>query len=373
MKFDCLVIGAGISGCTSARLLAEAGKKVLVLEKNKYVAGNCHDYLSDAGVTVHTHGPHIFHTNFREVWDFLSRFTEFRHFQHKVLSYVHGTTVPFPINCDTLNAVFNENICTEDVQDFLKKETEKSTFKTPAENFRDAVVCQVGERLYELFFKNYTIKQWGRDPEELSADVAARIPVRSNRDCRYFADHYQGIPTGGYTKLMERMLDHDNISVMTGCDYFSIRKNLSSIFNEKKGITVYTGALDKYFDFAHGNLEYRSVDIRFRTEDKEFYQEAAVVNYPNDYDFTRITEFKHMTGEKSDKTVICMEYPKQQGHPYYVVMTKENMEKREKYMAEVKALEGTGRFVFTGRLAEYKYYNMDQAVKAAMDKIRGIL
>ena len=203
--------------------------------------------------------------------------------------------------------------------------------------------------------------------------MAARIPVRSNRDNRYFADKYQGMPIGGYTKMAEKMLDHPDITLMTGCDYFQIKEDLSSLFDPENGITVYTGALDQFFEYKYGNLEYRSVDIQFKTIDKEFYQEAPVVNYPNDYDFTRITEFKHMTGEKSDKTVICMEYPKQKGHPYYVVMTKENMEKRAKYMEEVKALEATGKFIFTGRLAEYKYYNMDQAVKSAMDKIRGIL
>ena len=373
MKYDCLVIGAGLSGCTAARLLAESGKKVLVLEKGRDIAGNCHDYLSEAGVTVHTHGPHIFHTIYKEVWDFLSRFTQFRLFQHRVLSYVHGMTVPFPINRDTLNAVFGESITTQDVQEFLHQEVKNSDFNTPAENFQDAVVCQVGQRLYELFFKNYTIKQWGRDPKELSAAVAARIPVRSNRDNRYFADKYQGIPIGGYTKMAQAMLDHLDITLMTGCDYFQIKENLSSLFDAENGITVYTGALDQFFEYKFGNLEYRSLDIKLKTVDKEFYQEAPVVNYPNDYDFTRITEFKHMTGEKSDKTVICMEYPKQEGHPYYVVMTKENMEKRTKYMEEVEKLEKTGRFIFTGRLAEYKYYNMDQAVKSAMDKIRGIL
>ena len=173
--------------------------------------------------------------------------------------------------------------------------------------------------------------------------------------------------------MAEKMLDHPDITLMTGCDYFQLKDSLGSLFDAEKGITIYTGALDQFFEYKYGNLEYRSLDIRFKTIDKEFYQETPVVNYPNDYDFTRITEFKHLTGEKSDKTVICMEYPKQKGHPYYVVMTKENMEKRTKYMEEVKELEKTGRFIFTGRLAEYKYYNMDQAVKSAMDKIKGIL
>jgi UDP-galactopyranose mutase len=371
MKFDCLVVGAGLSGCTTARKLAESGKKVLVLEKHKHLAGHCHDFLSSAGITVHTYGPHIFHTNIKEVWTYLNQFTDFRFFQHRVLSYAEGMEIPFPINRDTINQVFGENITTEQVKYFLEKEVNNSSFNHPPKNFRDAVVSQVGERLYDMFFKNYTIKQWGRDPEELSADVANRIPVRSNRDNRYFADQYQGIPVGGYTAMVEKMLDHENISVMSGVDYFEIRENLKTLFDESEGLTIYTGELDQFFDYKFGKLEYRSLDIEFRTLDKEWYQKAAVVNYPNDYDFTRITEFKHMTGENSDKTVICHEYPKKSGEPYYVVMTDDNMEKREKYVAEIEKLEKSGNFIFTGRLAEYKYYNMDQAVFAAMNKLKG--
>ncbi len=286
MEFDCLVAGAGLSGSTAARLLAESGKKVLVLEKHKHLAGHCHDFLSSAGITVHTYGPHIFHTNIKEVWDFLKQYTEFRFFQHRVLGYAEGMEVPFPINRDTINQVFGENITTGEVRKFLDREVSCSTYNHPPRNFRDAVVSQVGERLYNLFFKNYTIKQWERDPEELSADVANRIPVRSNRDNRYFADQYQGIPVGGYTEMVKNMLDHENISVMSNVDYFEIRKNISSIFDEEKGLTVYTGELDRFFDYRYGELEYRSLDIEFRTLDTEWYQNAAVVNYPNDYDFT---------------------------------------------------------------------------------------
>ena len=370
MEFDCLVAGAGLSGSTAARTLAESGKKVLVLEKHKHLAGHCHDFLSSAGITVHTYGPHIFHTNIKEVWDYLKQFTDFRFFQHRVLGYAEGMEVPFPINRDTINQVFGENITTEQVKGFLDNEVAGSSFNNPPKNFRDAVVSQVGERLYHLFFKNYTIKQWERDPEELSADVANRIPVRSNRDNRYFSDQYQGIPVDGYTGMVKNMLDHENISVMSGVDYFEIRKNLNSLFDEKKGLTVYTGELDRFFDFKYGKLEYRSLDIEFRTLDTEWYQKAAVINYPNDYDFTRITEFKHMTGESSDKTVICYEYPKKSGEPYYVVMTEDNMDKRKMYVEEIEKLENTGNFIFTGRLAEYKYYNMDQAVFASLNKIR---
>jgi len=375
MKFDCLVVGAGISGATCARVLAEAGKKILVLEKQKNSAGNCHDYLSKEGITIHTHGPHIFHTNNKKVWDFLNRFTEFRFFQHRVLSFADGLLIPFPINADTINMVYNTSISTEDVLSFLEKEVSKSLFANPPQNFRDAVVSQVGERLYNLFFKNYTIKQWDRQPEELSAEIAKRIPVRTNRDGRYFSDQYQGIPSAGYTKMVDNMLDHENISIMFGADYFKLGDLIPSFLDEEKRLTVYTGELDKFFDYEYGELEYRSLNIEFKTIEQQWYQSVAVVNYPNDYDFTRITEFKHMTGEclDSNKTVICMEYPREKGIPYYVVITESNTKKREEYMADVKALEKKGKHIFTGRLAEYKYYNMDQAILAAMEKTENYL
>jgi UDP-galactopyranose mutase len=197
--------------------------------------------------------------------------------------------------------------------------------------------------------------------------------VRSNRDGRYFSNKYQGIPEGGYTKMIANMLDHENISIMTGADYFDLKDVGSALLDTENGITVYTGELDRFFDYKYGELEYRSVDIEFKTIDKEFYQDVAVVNYPNDYDFTRISEFKHMTGEKSDKTVICREYPRQKGKPYYVVLTEENIKKRDKYLDDVKALAQSGKFMFAGRLAEYKYYDMDQAILSVMEKCENYL
>ncbi|ODN29838.1 UDP-galactopyranose mutase [Fervidobacterium thailandense] len=361
--FDAIVVGAGLSGSTAARILAEAGYKVLVIERQKHVAGHCHDYKDNNGITVHTYGPHIFHTNNRKVWEFVCRFTEFYFYQHRVLSYVEGRFVPFPINRDTLVEIFGINIATYEVEEFLEKEVKKSKFNVPPRNFRDVVVSQVGERLYELFFKNYTKKQWGREPEELAPDVARRIPVRTNRDGRYFSDKYQGIPAEGYTKMVEKILNHPNIVLMLGIDYFEVR----DLFKPK--LTVYTGELDKFFDYVYGKLEYRSLKLELRTLEQEFYQPVSVVNYPNDYDWTRVTEYKHFLNEKSERTTICYEYPIEEGEPFYVVMTQDNLVKREKYLKEVEKLEKTGEFLFIGRLAEYKYYNMDQAIEAALEKI----
>lgn len=364
MNYDAIIVGTGLSGSTTARILAEAGYKVLVIEKHKHIAGHCHDYKDTNGITIHTYGPHIFHTNNKKVWDFVNQFTDFHYYQHRVLSYVEGKLIPFPINRDTLVEVFGINIATYEVEEFLEKEVKKSKFNTPPKNFRDVVVSQVGERLYELFFKNYTIKQWERDPEELAPDVAKRIPIRTNRDDRYFSDKYQGIPKEGYTKMVERMLDHPNISLMLGVDYFEVR----DLFKPK--LTVYTGELDRFFDYVYGELEYRSLRLELKTIEQEYYQPMAVVNYPNDYDWTRITEYKHFLNEKSEKTTVCYEYPLSKGEPYYIVMTQENMERREKYMKEVEKLEKSGEYLFIGRLAEYKYYNMDQVIEAAMEKIK---
>lgn len=366
MYFDVVVIGAGLAGSVSARDLAEKGKKVLVVEQHKHIGGHCHDFKNDEGITIHTYGPHIFHTIHKDVWDYVNRFTEFRYFQHRVLSYANGQLIPFPINRDTINKVYGSSITTNDVKDFLAAEVEKSKFNNPPKNFRDAVVSQVGETLYEMFFKNYTIKQWERDPEELSAEVARRIPVRENRDDRYFADQYQGIPIPGYTSMVEQILNHENISLMLGVDYFKVQDDF------KADLTIYTGELDRFFDYKYGKLEYRSLDLVFKTLDKEWYQDVSVVNYPNDYDWTRITEYKHLTGEKSSKTTVSFEYPKATGEPFYIVMTKENMEAREKYMKEVEALEQKKSHIFIGRLAEYKYYNMDQVIKSTLEKIRPV-
>lgn len=363
MNYDAIIAGAGLAGSVAARTLADAGRRVLVVEQHRHIGGHCHDYRNDAGITVHTYGPHIFHTTDKAVWNYVNQFTGFHYLQHRVLSYAGGRLVPFPINRDTINEVFGVQIATGGVIDFLAAEVARSTYNTPVRNFRDAVVSQVGERMYELFFRNYTLKQWGRDPETLSAEIAKRIPVRSNRDDRYFSDQYQGVPLHGYTRMVENILDHPGISVMLGTDFFDVRSSFDA------GLTVFTGELDRYFDHKYGDLSYRSLDLVFETLDQERFQDVPVVNYPNDYDWTRITEFKHLSGEVSPKTTICYEFPKEKGEPYYIVMDDDNMAKRERYWKDAAALEAQGHTLFIGRLAEYVYYNMDQVIATAMRKV----
>lgn len=366
MKFDIVIVGAGLAGATSARVLAEKGKRVLVVEKHRHVAGHCHDYRNEHGITIHTYGPHIFHTTNKKVWDFMQKYTDFHLFQHRVLSYAEGRLVPFPINQDTIREVFGIQGGTVDVAAFLRDQVRQSTFNDPPRNFRDAVVSQVGERFYELFFENYSRKQWERDPELLSAEIAKRIPVRTNRDDRYFSDPYQGIPARGYTAMVENLLDHPGISVLLGADWFEIRAGLEA------NLVIYTGELDRFFDYRHGKLEYRSLRLENRTFDVEHYQKSPVVNYPNDYAWTRTTEYKYFLDEKSDRSTVCFEYPASEGEPFYIVMTEENMKKRELYMNEVARLEAAGTHLFLGRLAEYKYYNMDQVIAATMARVESL-
>jgi len=357
--YGILVAGSGLSGVTCARILAEKGYKVLVVEKMKQVGGQIYDYKNEAGITIHRYGPHIFHTKQKHVWDFVNRFSSFSGYQHRVLSFADGDFVPFPINRDTINQVFGLNLSNSEIPAFLKEEVQKSTFNQADQSFRDAVVSQVGERLYQLFFEKYTRKQWNCEPETLSAEIAGRIPVRDTGDSRYFTDKYQGMPVHGYSAMIEKMLSHENINVLSGCDYFDIKDYFDT------ELTVYTGKLDEFFNYKHGKLDYRSVEIDFQTFDKESFQPAPVVNYPNDYDYTRITEFKKMTGDSSSKTTVCYEYPSEKGLPFYPVINAANLAIKAKYQEEKTQLEESRKFLFVGRLAEYKYYNMDAAIYSA--------
>ena len=363
VQYDVLTVGAGLSGAVAARRFAESGKKILIIDNKEHPAGHCFDFKNEHGISVHKYGPHIFHTKEKLVWDYVNRFSEFEYYQHRVLSFAEGNYYPFPINCDTINRIFNLDLSVNEVGEFLREEAASSKYDRPPKNFRDAVVSQVGDRLYELFFRNYTRKQWERDPRELAADVAKRIPVRENRDGRYFSDQYQGIPKKGYTQLVRNILDHENIKLELMTDYFDVKDKI------KADITVYTGKLDRYFDYRFGELEYRSLKLDFKTFDMERYQPAAVVNYPNDYDWTRIAEFKYFLNETSDKTTVLFEYPSKEGDPYYVVLSEDNIAMRQKYWTLAEAEENEQNVFFLGRLAEYRYLNMDQVVLNSLKRI----
>jgi len=355
-KYDFLIVGAGFSGGVIAeRLASQLNKKVLLVEKRDHIGGNAYDYYNEDGILVHKYGPHIFHTNYDDVWVYLSQFTEWNGYQHKVLAFVDGKNVPLPINLDTVNILLNKKFTEDEVRDYFESVRLKIT---DINNSRDVIVSQVGELFYEKFFKNYTYKQWGVYPEILSPEVTKRIPVRYNTDDRYFSDRYQGLPVDGYTKLFASMLSHPNITVLLNTDYKNIPDTV-----QFDGI-IYTGPLDYFFDYRFGRLPYRSLRFESETLDKKYFQKVAVVNYPNDHDFTRITEFKHMTLQKHPKTTIFREYPSAEGEPYYPMPVKEAIELSNRYREEAEKLKTV---YFIGRLAEFKYYNMDQVVKRALD------
>lgn len=353
--FDYLIVGAGFAGSVLAeRLAAGSDKRVLLCDRRPHIGGNAYDHYNEAGILVHKYGPHIFHTNSREVFEYLSRFTEWRPYQHRVRASVDGQIVPIPINLDTINNLYGLSLTSFEVEEFFKKAAE------PVERVKtseDVVVSKVGRELYEKFFRNYTRKQWGLDPSELDASVTSRVPTRTNRDDRYFTDTYQSMPLHGFTRMFENMLDHRNIKIMLNCDYREIEKDIP--FKNM----IYTGPVDSYFDYCYGKLPYRSLEFKHETHDTAVYQSAPVVNYPNDHLYTRVTEFKYLTGQEHAKTSIVFEFPKAQGDAYYPVPRKENAELYAKYKA---LADRTSKVHFVGRLATYKYYNMDQIVAQAL-------
>ena len=353
--FDYLIVGAGFAGSVLAERLANgSNKRVLVCDTRPHIAGNAYDFYNDEGILVHKYGPHIFHTNSPEVFEYLSRFTEWREYQHRVLASVDGMQVPIPINLDTINKLYGLRLTSLEVEEFLDKVREKRDVIRTSE---DVVINAVGKELYEKFFRGYTRKQWGLDPSELDACVTARVPTRTNRDDRYFTDVYQSMPLHGYTRMFEKMLDSPNIKVMLNCDYREIVKEIS--FKEM----IYTGPIDEFFDYQFGKLPYRSLEFKHETKDVENYQAAPVVNYPNDQPYTRITEFKYLTGQTHKKTSIVYEFPRAEGDPYYPVPRKENTEIYVKYAMLAEARQNVH---FVGRLATYKYYNMDQIVAQSL-------
>lgn len=354
-----IIVGAGITGAVIAERCANVlNKKVIVIEKRSQVAGNCYDFIDDNGITVSKYGAHIFHTNDEEVWQYLQKFAEWEPYEHKVLSKVNGKLVPVPVNIDTVNILLGLNLkSSKDMKDWLKSQGRQTTNFA---NSEEVALSRVGsKKLYELMFKNYTYKQWSLWPSELEPSVLSRIPVRFDNNDRYFNDKYEAIPKKGYTDLIERMLSNPLIEVRLNTDYFDV---IASI--PKQSPIVYTGPIDRYFNNKFDKLQYRSLRFEFETIDTDSYQETAVINYPSlDVPFTRIVEYKKLYGSKSNKSVISREYPTWDGEPFYPVPTQENRDIYEKYKHETVSVPNT---VFAGRLANYKYFNMDQAVKNAL-------
>lgn len=352
---DTLVVGAGFAGATAARCLAELGHRVLVIDRRPHVAGNAYDRLDANGVLVHEYGPHIFHTNSERVFAWLSRFTDWRPYEHRVRAVVQGRGYPLPINRTTINQLYGLQLDEAGVAAFLERVREP---RSPIRTSEDVVLNSVGRDLCEKFFRGYTRKQWGLDLSELAGGVAARIPTRTNDDDRYFTDHFQSMPAEGYTRMFERILDHPNIVIRLNTDFRSLRSSLQwdQLF--------YSGPIDEYFDFRFGKLPYRSLSFEHEHLPRiDQFQSVGTVNFPNDQAYTRITEFKHLTGQQHAGTSIVREYPEAEGDPYYPVPRPENQDLYKQY-EELASQEQNVSFI--GRLAQYKYFNMDQVVAQAL-------
>lgn len=359
--FDWLIVGAGFAGSTLAeRIATQRGERVLVIDRRSHIGGNAYDRFNEDGVLIHQYGPHIFHTNSEMIFKHLSQFTEWRPYEHRVLARVDDMLVPIPINLDTVNKLYNLNLSSDELEGWFASRAEKvDEIKTS----EDVVVSVVGRELYEKFFQGYTRKQWGMDPSELDKSVTARVPTRTNRDDRYFTDEYQFMPKHGYTRMFEKMLKHPNIKVMTQTDFREIRDQIQ--FKR----LIFTGPIDEYFDFRFGKLPYRSLQFRHETIDREQFLPTGTVNYPQTEDYTRISEYKHMTGQVHPKTTVTYEYPSAVGDPYYPIPKSENAELYKKYE---RLAMNTPNVWFVGRLATYRYYNMDQVTGQALATFRRI-
>jgi UDP-galactopyranose mutase len=359
--YDVLVVGAGFAGSVMAeRLARDSGKKVLVVDRRPHIGGNAYDLPNEDGILYHLYGPHIFHTNSEEIFAYLSRFTKWRPYEHRVLADVREKLVPMPINRTTLNMLYDAHLQTdEEAEKFLESRAEPvEEIKTSA----DVVVSKVGTELYQLFFQGYTRKQWGMDPSELDKSVTSRVPTRTNTDDRYFTDTFQAMPLDGFTRMFENMLDHPNIDLRLGVEWEDVRREVTY---DK---LVFTGPIDEYFGYRHGKLPYRSLRFRHETIDQEVFQPVAVVNYPSeDTPYTRITEYKYLTGQTAPKTSITYEYPSAEGDPYYPIPRPENQALYKRYEALALAEPDV---LFVGRLATYRYYNMDQVVGQALATYR---
>jgi len=374
---DYIVVGTGLAGVVLAeRIAKKLDKKVLIIEKRNHIGGNCYDFKDENNILIHKYGPHLFHTNNKEVVDYLSNFTSWDIYNHEVLAYIDGKKVSIPFNFNTLYEVFPSSKA-KALEEKLLENFEYNS-KIPILELKkseDEDLAFLADFIYEKIFVNYTAKQWGMKPEDMDGAVTARVPVFVGRDNRYFNDKYQMLPSNGYTNMIENMLNHKNIKIMINTDFNEVCRLKNGQFylfdSEFKGKVIYTGQIDELFDYKFGELPYRSVDMKFETVEKEYYQEKATVNYPNDYDFTRITEFKHIHPSSSSKTTILKEYPQEykigKNTPYYPIFTQINHENYNKYFEYSKSINN---LVLVGRLAEYKYYDMDDIVERALEKFK---
>lgn len=372
--YEYIIVGAGLAGCVLAERIANVlNKRVLVIEKRDHLGGNCYDYYDEAGLLVHKYGPHVFHTQLEEVWTYISQFTIWYPYQHRVLGCIDGKKIPIPFNLTSLQASFPRDVAQrleEKLIEYYGWEVQVPILELKGSDDEDLQF--LADYVYRKVFLNYTRKQWGLKPEELDPSVTARVPVRVSHDDRYFQDPYQGIPREGYNKIFDKMLSSPYIEVVLNTDYQEVLDFDDGVMKYKgrlfKGKLIYTGEIDYFFDYQYGKLPYRSLTFDMETWDQEFYQEVATVNYPNDHQYTRITEFKHLTGQKHEKTTITREYPQdyqpERGDvPYYPIPRGEYREIYQQYREKADKVPG---LILLGRLAEYQYYNMDMVVAKAL-------
>jgi UDP-galactopyranose mutase len=376
--FDFIIVGAGLSGAVMAERIARVmGRKVLLIERRPHIAGNVYDRFNEQGILIHQYGPHIFHTKLRHVWDYLSQFTEWRFYHHRVLGHIDGRLVPIPFNLNSLHHLLPGGLAGR-LEDKLVR-TFGYPAKVPILKLRDSdddELKRLADYVYEKVFLHYTTKQWGMKPEDLDPSVTGRVPVSVSRDDRYFQDAYQGMPADGYTRMIERMLDHPNIKLLLNTDYReALETDWSTgairLFGQPfEGKLIFTGKIDELFDYEYGELPYRSLRFEFETLHQSQYQPVGTVNYPNEYDFTRITEFKHLTGQQHPYTAIVREYPQAyekntpgRDIPYYPIPRPENQERYKLYLKKAQTFDN---LILLGRLAEYTYYDMDACVAKAL-------
>lgn len=351
-----MVVGAGFAGAVCAERLANAGKKILIIDRRPHIGGNAYDKYDAHGILIHPYGPHIFHTNIKSVFEYLSQFTTWRFYEHRVRAVIDEQLYPIPINRTTLNLLFKLNLDEQGAANYLERVRES---RSPVCTSEDVVLNSVGKKLCDIFFRDYTLKQWGINLSDLSAGVAARIPTRTNDDDRYFTDTYSFMPADGYTKMFERIIGHHNITLQLNTDYFQNRHTINARH------TIYTGPIDIFFDCRFGKLPYRSLIFEHNhIKDINLLQEVAVYNYPSPkVPYTRITEFKHMTGQQCKGTSIVRETSACEGDPYYPIPRPENDKLLNKYLALANEQK---HVTFVGRLAQYRYYNMDQVIEQSL-------